>query len=178
MPEETNQANAQGGSNKWVYILIGIVAVLVVLGLFAQMSGYMMMRAAGVNVVPNMDGSATYTATDGEGGSVTVGGNSMPENWPSDAPANFAGAQIQYSGTSNPQTGSAGAAVVYTAQASASAIVEHYKQAFAAQGWTIENTANMGAASVMSAKKDERTFGVSIVDAGDGSVQVSVGTDL
>ena len=174
--DEMNQpAVASSGSNKWIYIVVGVVVVLAVLGFMGRMAGFMVMRAAGVNIQPGADGTATYSNSEG---SVTVGGNKMPDNWPSDVPANFAGASIQYSGSSNPQTGRSGAAVVYTVTASASAVFEYYKAQLATQGWTIESTANMGAVSVLGAKKGDRTFGVSLTDAGNGSVQVSAGLDM
>ena len=174
MPNDTQPA-ASGSSSKWLYIIIGVVVVLAVLGFLGRMSGFMAMRAAGVNVQPGPGGSATYT--NGEG-SVTVGGNKMPDNWPSDAPQNFAGATIAYSGSSNPQTGKAGAAVVYSVNASARAVVDYYKQQLTAEGWTVEASANMGATSVVSAKKDTRTMGISVTDAGNGTVQVTAGLDI
>jgi hypothetical protein len=178
MDETTNQPAPSSGSNKKVlYIVIAVVALFLLGGFAMQMMGLAAMRAAGVNVMPGADGSATYTATNGEG-TVTVGGNKMPDNWPSDAPANFSGATIQYSGSSNPQTGKEGAAVAYTVQASASAVADYYKSQLTSKGWTVDSTANMGAATVLSAQKDERTIGIYIADAGNGTVQVTVGMDM
>jgi hypothetical protein len=182
MADEMNQPAPSSSKNKWLYIIIGVVAVLVVFGFLARMSGYMAMRAAGVNVqpgagLPGQGGTATYTATNGQG-SVTVGGNKMPDNWPSDAPQPFAGAAIQYAGTSNPTTGKAGAAVAYTVKAPVTDVINYYKSQLTATGWTVESTATMGATSVLSAKKDTRTMGISIVETGNGSVQVSAGLDI
>lgn len=169
------QPGHTGSSNKMWYI-IGAIVVLLLLGWLATRgAGFLTMRAAGVNVAPNADGSATYSTGDG---TVTVGGGSMPDNWPSDAPANYAGASIQYSGSSNPQTGKAGSAIVYNVNASAQAVVDYYKSELAKNGWTVEATANTGAATVLSATKDTRTFGVYIVDAGGGSVSVTAGIEL
>lgn len=176
--DETNQPAPTSGSNKKVlYIVIGIVVLFLLGGFAMQMMGFAAMRAAGVNVMPGPGGSATYTVDNGEG-TVTVGGNKMPDNWPSDAPGNFSGATIQYAGSSNPQTGKAGAAVAYTVQASASAVADYYKSQLTSNGWTVDATANMGAATVLSAKKDTRTFGIYIADAGNGTVQVTAGMDM
>src|SRR3990167_686770 len=107
MPNDT-QPSTSGMGNKMWYI-IGAIVILLLLGWFATGgAGFLAMRAAGVNATPNGDGTMTYSNSEG---SVTVGGGSMPDNWPSDAPANYAGASIQYSGSSNPQTGQAGSAV-------------------------------------------------------------------
>ena len=158
--------------NKAVYIVGGIVVLLIV--------GWFLTRGSasisGVDVDNNLDGSTTYS---NEEGSVTVGTTAtMPSNWPADAPANFAGAAIVYSGTSNPQTGAAGSAVSYTARASAQGVADYYKQQLTSKGWTIEATANISGATVVSATKDTRTFGAYISDTGDGNVSVTAGIEL
>jgi len=167
--------NEAGSSNKLWYI-VGGIAVLIILGwIFTRSAGFMAMRAAGVSATPGANGAVTYSGAEG---SVTVGGGSMPSNWPSDAPGNYAGATIQYSGTSNPQTGKAGSAVVYTVQASAQSVADYYKAQLASKGWTVSATANTGAATVLSATKDSRTLGVYIVDAGNGQVSVTTGIEM
>ena len=172
--EETNNQPVTGGSNKKILYIVGGIIVLGLLGsLMSRGVGYMGMRAVGVDMDQNRDGSATYSNKEG---SVTVGGNKMPDNWPSDAPGNFAGATITYSGSSNPQTGSAGSVVMYTVKASADAVAAQYKSELAAKGWTVESTANVAGATVIAAKKDTRTFGlyVTAVEGGDTTVQASV----
>ena len=162
------------GSNKTIWYIVGGLLILAVIGGgMSRGAGYMGMRAAGVDVRPGMDGSATYKTNEG---SVTVGGNKMPENWPSDAPANFAGASITYSGSTNPQTGAAGSAVMYTVKASGDAVAAQYKAELEAKGWKVEQVANVAGATVMAAKKDTRTFGVYITagENGETMVQASV----
>ena len=161
--------------NKTWWIIGGIVA-LVILGWFLTRGGGALMGGArGVDADRNADGSMTYKNDEA---SVTVGGNLLPSAWPTDAPSNFAGAAIQYSGESNPQTGAPGAAVIYTVNASAQEVAEFYKRELTESGWTIEGTANVGGAMVVGAKKDNRTFALSITDAGGGKVQVTVGIEL
>ena len=175
MNEETQTPSAPG-SNKMLYI-IGAVIIVLLLGWFLTRGmGGIAGTMAGVDTDRNMDGSTTYT--DDQGNSATVGGGSMPENWPSDAPANFAGASIQYSGTSNPQTGEAGSAVVYTVNASSQAVADHYRSQLQSNGWKLENTANVGGATVLSASKGDRNMGIYITDAGEGKVSVTAGIEL
>src|SRR3989338_1262689 len=143
--------------NKAVYI-IGVIVVLLIVGWFLTRGPA---AVSGVDVDNNLDGSKTYS---NEEGSVTVGGGSMPDNWPGDAPANFADATIVYSGSSNPQTGAAGSAVTYTARASVQSVADYYKQQLTAAGWAIEGTANVAGAMVVTATKDTRTFGAYIAD--------------
>ncbi len=162
-----------GSKNKMWYIIGGII-VLVLLGWFFTRGGGML-GPAGVDVDRNMDGSATYS---NEEGTVTVGGGSLPDNWPSDAPPVYSGGTIQYSGASNPQTSKAGAAVVYTAKASVQSVIDYYRTELSKAGWNLEATATMGGATVFSAKKDTRTIGIYVVDSGDGSVAVTAGIEM
>lgn len=174
--ENTNTPSTSGSGNKMWYIIGAIAAVVLVGGFLSRGIGFMGMRAAGVDVNSNADGTMTYS---NEEGTVTVGGGaSMPSNWPSDAPANYSGASIQYSGSSNPQTGEAGSAVVYTVNASTQSVIDYYKSELAKNGWTVEATANMAGATVLSGKKDTRTFGIYVVDAGNGSVSVTIGIGM
>ena len=175
MPEG-NTPPTSGSSKKMLYIIGGIVLLLILGWLVTRGLGGAMMGASGANMDRNMDGSTTYT--DNQGNSATVGGSSMPENWPSDAPQNYAGASIQYSGNSNPKTGEAGAAVVYTTRASVADVVAYYKTQLASSGWTVVGSANMGGATVVSATKAEQSFGVYIVDSGNGMVSVTAGVGM
>ncbi len=152
--------------------IVGAIIVVLLLGWFLTrgIGG----TIAGVDTDRNLDGSTTYTNDDG---SVTVGGT-MPENWPSDAPDNFAGASIQYSGTSNPQTGEAGSAIVYSVSATTQAVVDYYRAQLQSNGWTLENTANIAGSTVLSGSKDDRNIGIYIADAGNGMVTVTAGIEL
>ena len=155
-----------GTSKKLIYIVTGIVVILLI-GWFAKGSIRSIM---GVDVDRNLDGSATYS--DGDT-TVTVGTNKLSDNWPSDAPK-YPNAAIQYSGSSNPQTGEEGAAIVFTTSDKVQAVADFYKRELASNGWVIEQTANIGGSTVLSAKKDTRTIGVYIADAGGGQVSVTV----
>src|SRR3989338_5990767 len=135
-----------------------------------------MRSATGVDVDKNTDGSTSYTYTN-EQGTATVGSNKLPENWPSDAPK-YSNATIQYSGSTNPQTGQAGAAVVFMTSDSVQKVVDFYKKELASNGWTIEQTATVGPSTVLAGKKGDRTIGVYIVDGGNGQTSVTVGIGL
>ncbi len=63
-------------------------------------------------------------------------------------------------------------------KAAAQSVIDYYKGELSKNGWTIEATANTGGATVLSAQKDTRTFGVYVVDAGNGSVSVTVGIGM
>lgn len=162
--------NVGGKSNKGIYIVIAVI-VIILIGWFIKKSMYSM---AGVDVNRNFDGSATYS---NDQGSVTVGGNKLPGNWPSDAPQ-YPNANIQYSGTSNPQTGEEGAAVVFTTSDKVQSVSDFYTKALVSNGWRVEQTANVGANTVISATKDKRTFGAYIADNGNGQIVVTVGIGL
>lgn len=168
---EQDTAQTVSGPKKSKKGLI-IVIIIVLLGIWLLTRGRGGIVAPGVDVDRNLDGSATYSNNEG---SVTVGGGSLPDNWPSDAPT-YADAKIQYSGSSNPQTGEKGAVVMFTTSDSATKVADFYKKELASSGWTIEGTANINGATVISAKKDSRTFGAQIVEAnGLSTVTVGVG---
>lgn len=175
MPEGNTPATSGSSSKLW-YVIGGVAVLLIVAWLAMRVLGGAALGTAGVDVNASPGGGTTYT--DQEGNSATVGGTSMPESWPSDAPQNYAGASIQYSGDSNPQTGKAGAAVVYTANASVQNVVDYYKAQLQSNGWAIQGTANTAGATVLSATKDGRTFGVYIIGTGSGSVSVTAGLEL
>ncbi|MBI5644893.1 hypothetical protein HY970_02235 [Candidatus Kaiserbacteria bacterium] len=173
--EDAQMPTPKGMSNKIWYVIGAIVAVLLIGWLATRGMSYGAARMAGANVDQHMDGSTTYS--NGEG-SVTVGGGSMPDNWPSDAPANYAGASIQYSGNSNPQTGKSGAAVVYTARGSSTDVLNYYKSELASKGWKIEGTFNANGTTALSARKDTRVMAVYIVPGAEGMVAVTAGIEL
>src|SRR3989344_2541681 len=130
-PENTQEQQQQvGGKSKiGVYIVIGIVLLLIIGWL---VKGVMFRSVTGVDVDRNLGGATTYS---NEEGSVIVGGNKLPDNWPSDA-LTYKNATIQYSGSSNPQTGEAGAAVVFTTTDSVETVVRFYEKEPAGKGWT------------------------------------------
>lgn len=164
-PEQT-----QPKSNKTLYIVGGIL-VIVVLALLLTREKTL---PNGSTVEKGLNGETTYSNNEGK---VTVGGNSMPENWPSDAPK-YPNGNISYSGTSNPQTGQSGSAVAFTTTDKTADVVSFYKKELLANGWTIEQTATVGAATTLAAKKGTRAFGVYIADTGSGQTSVTVGVSL
>ncbi len=146
-------------SKKTVPIIIAIV-VLIGAGWFFTRGG-MMGVPAGVDVNRNMDGSATYSNDEG---SMTVGTQSYPDAWPGDAPK-YSNGQIQYSASSNQQTGQNGSMVVLTTSDSPQAVINFYKSELASKGWTTEQTATVGEMVMISAKKGDVTFTVQVVSA-------------
>jgi len=158
------------------YVIGGIVIILLVGWFLMHGAGSLLGAASGGDMEPGVDRPTSYSTDEG---TVSVGANArMPENWPSDAPQNVAGSSIVYSGSSNPQTGESGSAVTYTANASVQSVVDYYKAQLASGGWTIEGTVNAGGATVISAKKATRTFGVYIVESGQGAVTVTAGVGM
>lgn len=168
-------------SRKWLWIAPGVILLIIVgavaTGALGRGSGFgAAYFAPGVDVDRTMDGSTTYET---EQGTVTVGmGGSMPENWPSDAPEAYSGANIVYSGTTNPTTGESGSAVSYTVTASVESVVEYYRARLTAEGWTITATTQAGGMQVIAAEKDTRTIGVYVTSDGQGNTAVTAGVQL
>lgn len=161
------EAKVENKSNKWLYAVVGIGALLLI-GWLGK--GYFMRSGVGVDVNKGFGGSTTYSNDQGQ---VTVGGNKLPDNWPSDAPK-YPNANIQYSGSSNPRTGEKGAAVVFMTSDKIQSVIDFYKKELASKGWKVEQAVTMGASTILSSTKDTRTLGVYIVDAGNGQVSVTV----
>ena len=161
-------------SKKWLYIAIGVV---VLLGIAWYVSTKMMWGGISVDFQQNADGTQTYS---NEEGSVTTGpGATMPSSWPADAPANYSGAQIIFSGNSNPQTGKAGAVVSYSVQnVMPEDIASYYRQTLAAKGWKIAGDAYVGTQIILGATKDTRTFAISISEYNNNVVTVTAGMEL
>ena len=68
---------------------------------------------------------------------------------------------------------------MYTTKASSKSVYDYYDSRLKATGWTIDSTASMAAGTnVIVAKKDSRTLGIYIVDAGNGTVSVTAGIEL
>ncbi len=168
---EASNSPAKTGSTKKIIIIIIVLVVLFGISKFFSRGSYMMPYGAGVGVDKNLDGSATYSNKEG---SVTVGGGTYPDNWPNDLPK-YSGAKIQYSASTNPQSGSAGSALAFTTADSAQKVLDFYKKELVAKGWSIEQTANIGQMTIISAKKGENTFGAQIVTGEDGQTTVTIG---
>jgi|GEM_PF-1091184 len=181
MDETTTAAPAAGSSKKWLWIGLGVILLIIIGGMIMGPgrgtgfgSGYL--APAGVDVDRNMDGSTTY---ESDTGTVTVGASgSMPANWPSDAPEAYSGANIVYSGTSNPTTGETGSAVSYTVSASAESVIEYYRSRLTAEGWTITTTTAVSGMQVIAAEKDTRVIGVYVTSDGQGNTAVTAGVEL
>lgn len=175
--EKTATVQPAASSNyKWLYIGGGAL-VLIGLVYFVFRSGIPAAVApAGVNVDRNIDGSTTYSNAEG---SVMVGQNAqMPNNWPSDAPGPYAGATLLYSGMTNPSTGAVGSAIAYTVKASMDQVVAHYTTQLGANGWSVQSNAEMAGMRAIVAKKDTRTLGIYLGDAGNGIVNVTAGMEF
>lgn len=162
----TPEQHGNSRSKTVLHVVIGIV-VLLLLGFIARGMYFKgMMKTQGVDVDRNTDNSFTYD-TNG----------SLPENWPDDAP-NYPNGSIQYSGTSNPQTGEAGAAVMFLTNDSSETVVDYYKRELPANGWTITQTAVSGTVTVIAATKDNRSLGIYIAATETGQTSVTVGVGL
>lgn len=178
MEEITGTTSKPTGMSQNVLIAVGCGALLLLgLGWFLTRGvSNVALNANGIDIDRNVDGTVTYETAEG---TVTTGtGASLPSNWPADVPKPLSGASIIYAGTTNPNTGAAGSAITYTVQASPEVAIKHYAEGLGAQGWKVENTAQMQGMNILSATKDTRTVGVYVVDSGEGAVQVTVGVEL
>jgi hypothetical protein len=151
---------------KTLPLLLGGAIVAALIGYGAMQ---VLEERSGVEV--ERDGENTTVTT--EDGSVTVGTNTQyPATWPSDAPKHQNG-NITFSGNNNPKTGETGSAVIFTTQDSVSTLTKYYTEQLTAKGWTIDTTASVNTVNAIVARKDNKVFGVTMADPGNGS-QVTV----
>jgi hypothetical protein len=159
-----------GGSNKMLYIIIGILVVIIIAFLMRGSFGSRSVNINGMNldVDKKIDGSTTIKS---DYGTTTVNQNKLPDNWPTDVPA-YASATITTAGSTNAQAGVEGMEVMFNTKDSAQSVLNFYKSGLTSSGWAslypgkpITGT-QVGANISLMAKKDKRTLTVSISDMG------------
>ena len=177
IPSQSTGGAGQAGKKLW-YIIGGILIIIILGGgisrwLARNATERVLEKATGVDIEYKSDGEATYS---NEEGSVTVGGTSYPDNWPSDVPK-YPNGEIFFSGSSNPQTGESGATVSFSTNDSPSEVMDYYKRELTGSGWQIEGTATVAGMTTLNATKGESTFGVWAAES-EGSTQVTAGVGM
>ncbi len=166
---------ASGMSKKTIGIIVGVVVLGIVGYVVSHSAGYLGKRAiesaTGGSVQYGNNGSATYKTNDG---TVTTGVNALPEGWPSDAPGQYSGSTITFSGAAAQQGGKMGMTVIMTTTDSAANVAAFYKSDLAAKGWTIQGTYTASGTTTIVASKDDRAVGITVVGT-EGTTQISVG---
>lgn len=108
-------------------------------------------------------------------GNFEIGGSTLPEDWPSDAPA-YPGASIQYS-ASGLQAESAGQGVMLTTTDSLQTVIDFYTAEMKSNGWKIEGSMNAGTTSTIAGSKGDRVFTVVVTSVDtQTSITLALGT--
>lgn len=164
-----------------IVIIIAVVAV-VILGIVVNgmvkrnlaenIAENAIERAGGGDVKVDLD-NKTWTYETNEGSFQVGEGVDLPANWPADVPV-LSGVKITYAGSTNPQTGQAGASVMFTTTQSTAEVAAYYNSELVKAGWTIEGTANSGGVNIISAQKGGRQVGLYMLES-DGSTTVTIG---
>jgi hypothetical protein len=165
------------------WIIIGgiVVAVLVALAALQAVSGFagrkmvetMMEKSSGdkADVNVNADGTVNVKTEDGE----FTTGNTMPKDWPNDAPA-YPGATVEYSASGTPTDGKAGSAIIMMSDDNVATITAYYETTLKTNGWTVSDTMESGTTTILSATKDTRTLSLMISEA-DGKTAVTLAVE-
>ncbi len=154
-------------SNKKLYISIAlIIAVLVVIYIFSSKNTI----APGLNVDEETNGNVTLTT---ENGTITIGENSLPTNWPSDVSI-YSNATIQYSGQVNSDDGASGLSVTLITTDSVQAVSSFYNSELSKNGWVVSQIAAMGDAAVISGNKDSRNVAIFIGRTEDNQTAITI----
>lgn len=104
-------------------------------------------------------------------GNFEVGGNTLPKDWPTDAPT-YPGANIQYS-ASGMQDSGAGQGVMLITQDSLQTVIDFYTEQMKKNGWTIEGSMNAGTTSTIGGSKGNRVLTV-VISAVDGTTNITL----
>lgn len=154
-------------SNKKLYISIAlIIAVLAVIYIFSSKNTI----APGLNVDEETNGNVTLTT---ENGTITIGENSLPTNWPSDVSI-YSNATIQYSGQVNSDDGASGLSVTLITTDSVQAVSSFYNSELSKNGWVVSQIAAMGDAAVISGNKDSRNVAIFIGRTEDNQTAITI----
>lgn len=114
------------------------------------------------SVKTNIDGSMDIKTSEG---TATIGSTqSMPADWPEDAPA-YPGSTVAYSASTNPETGKPALAVVLSTTDSSAVAATYYKTELASRGWKVDSAMEAGGTSIFSATKEGRTISLLIASA-------------
>jgi hypothetical protein len=165
---------ANGGSKKGLYIVIGILAVIVLGFLLRNSFGKSQMY--GVNVSKHLDGSTTYNS---DYGTTTINNNKWPDNWPTDVPK-YNNSTVTTAGSTNAQAGIEGYEVMFNTSDNAQAVLDFYKSGLTASGWTSQyggkaiTGTQVGGMISLSAKKDKRSVMFAVSDIGNGQSKVTI----
>jgi hypothetical protein len=177
---------AKSGSNKTLLIIIAAVIVLGLLGAggyfiqqkFAEKTGE---KAAETALEKASGGKANVDVSEGgdkvsiktDEGSVTMGGGSVPKNWPSDVTV-YKGAKV---------TGSAetdeGLSLMLETSDSVEKVYEFYKSDLPSKGWSLSMNATYGGASMLQGEKSGKGVMLSVSkneDSGKTAIAISVTT--
>lgn len=163
-------------SKKGLYIIIAILVLIILAFLFRGSLGFTRSyNVAGINgeVTKNLDGTTTVKS---DYGTMTTA-NTMPANWPSDAPT-YKNATITSSMVIDPTySGTSGSTLTFTTSDTPQTVVDFYKTQLAAEGWTVMgNGSTMGAMTVLSARKDSRMLSLGVTNGSKVNVTVSITT--
>ncbi|MEK7625514.1 MAG: hypothetical protein AAB467_04160 [Patescibacteria group bacterium] len=102
-------------------------------------------------------------------GSVNIGEqSSLPESWPSDAPA-YPGASVTFSSVTNPVDGKGGISVMLQTAEAGAIVADYYKRELVAQGWVIEATNQFDQTVSLNASKAGRTLGLTVASDETGT---------
>lgn len=126
---------------------------------------------AGDTQVDIQNDGAMHVETDE--GTAMIGGGNLPDGWPEDIEV-YAGAELAYSASINPQTGEPGMAIVMMTEDDVAAVSAYYKQALSSGGWTTGDAMEGGGTSILTATKGNQVASFMITEA-DGQTAITIG---
>lgn len=162
-----------GGSKKILYIVIGILVILFIGGYIYMNGWFRTNKVNGTEVSRNLNGSTTIKGTKG---SVTLNNNTIPENWPTDAPT-YKNAKIERSFSSDYKNGKEELIITSITSDSMKTVVDFYQQELLSKDWTIVKQAEFSVNTTgIFTKKGDRIFNVTITNQNNGQIKITTTT--
>lgn len=139
-------------TNLLVFVGIGCLVLIVVVGLVVSAGIKFVTNRAGVKIKDLAKGNVTYTDTK-TGTKVDIGGNKVPDNFPKDFPL-YPGAKVT-SVLSGAQAGKAnGFWLTMSTPDGVDKVTAHYKTQLESTGWSVQQTFTAGDTMTETVSKD------------------------
>lgn len=118
-------------------------------------------------------GQTTENEGDVKGAAVK---NELPAGWPDDVPV-YPEAKIELSGVKQDGGRAQGIGAIFITADSVQKAVDFFAEELPKRGWTLEQTAEINDAQILSAKKGNREFGLSAAaTAGQTRITIAITT--
>lgn len=183
--ENTTPQAPKKSSNKTVIIIVVIVVILVILGIVGSILSGLFAKKVAEKTTESIISGVTNGAVDvdtknnsvtitGEDGTTTTIGSKLPNNFPSDIPV-YPGATVTSSSVTNGDAESVTSSATLSTSDSLEKVKAYYDGQLSKDGWTQQDSLNLGSIVNYVVTKNNRQLAVTITPlTNDSTVAVSL----